>query len=177
MGFVTIGIFSFNFYAIEGSLLIMLSHGFVSSALFLCIGILYDKHHTRIIKYYSGLCQIMPLYTFFFIFFSIANLGFPGTSSFIGEFLILIGSFQSNTFITFFLSTGMVLSAAYSLWLSNRLLFGPLTIRFFLNFTDLNSREFFLLLPFFFCVIWLGVYPEIFLEPMHLTVANLLQKI
>jgi len=177
MGFVTIGIFSFNFYAIEGSLLIMLSHGFVSSALFLCIGILYDKHHTRIIKYYSGLCQIMPLYTFFFIFFSIANLCFPGTSSFIGEFLILIGSFQSNTFITFFLSTGMVLSAAYSLWLSNRLLFGPLTIRFFLNFTDLNSREFFLLLPFFFCVIWLGVYPEIFLEPMHLTVANLLQKI
>jgi len=177
MGFVTIGIFSFNFYAIEGSLLIMISHGFVSSALFLCIGILYDKHHTRIIKYYSGLCQVMPLYSFFFIFFSIANLGFPGTSSFAGELLILIGSFQNNTFVTFFLSTGMVLSAAYSLWLANRLLFGPLTVKYFLSYTDLNIRDIALLSPFLFCIVWLGIYPEIFLDTMHLTITNLLQKI
>lgn len=177
MGFVSIGIFSFNFYAIEGSLLIMLSHGFISSALFLCIGILYDKHHTRVIKYYSGLCQTMPIYSFFFLFFSIANLSFPGTSSFAGEFLILIGSFQNNTFIAFFLSLGMVLSAAYSLWLPNRLLFGPLRKKYFLNFTDVNFREVALLLPLFFSVIWLGLYPEVFLETMHLTITNLLQKI
>jgi len=177
MGFVTIGIFSFNFYAIEGSLLVMISHGFVSSALFLCIGILYDKHHTRIIKYYSGLCQVMPLYSFFFIFFSIANLGFPGTSSFAGELLILIGSFQNNTFVTFFLSTGMVLSAAYSLWLANRLLFGPLTVKYFLSYTDVNIREIALLSPFLSCIVWLGIYPEIFLDTMHLTITNLLQKI
>jgi proton-translocating NADH-quinone oxidoreductase chain M len=177
MGFVTIGIFTFNFYAIEGSLVVMLSHGFVSSALFLCIGVLYDRHHTRVIKYYSGLCQVMPIYSSLFIFFSIANLGFPGTSSFVGELLVLVGSFQSNTFITVFLSTGMVLGAAYSLWLSNRLLFGPLTANFFFNYTDINLREISLLLPFFFSIIWLGVYPEVFLDPMHVSVTNLLQKI
>jgi len=94
MGFVTIGIFTLNTQGIEGSIILMLSHGLVSSALFLCIGILYDRHHTRIIKYYSGLVQVMPLFTVFFMFFSFANIGFPGTSSFIGEFLVLIGSFQ-----------------------------------------------------------------------------------
>jgi NADH:ubiquinone oxidoreductase subunit 4 (subunit M) len=177
MAFVTIGIFTFNLYGIEGSLIIMLSHGFISSALFLCIGVLYDRHHSRLIKYYSGLTQVMPLYSFFFVFFSMANLGFPGTSSFAGEFLTLIGSFQSNTIVTFLASFGMVFGAAYSLWLCNRILFGPLFINYIYHYTDVNRRECAVLLPLLICTIWMGVYPETFLEPMHLSVANLLQKI
>jgi proton-translocating NADH-quinone oxidoreductase chain M len=177
MAFVTIGIFTFNLYGLEGSLLIMLSHGFISSALFLCIGILYDRHHTRLIKYYSGITQVMPLFSFFFVFFSMANLGFPGTSSFTGEFLTLIGSFQSNTIITFLASTGMVIGASYSLWLCNRILFGPLNINYIITYTDVNRRECAVLTPLLICVLWMGIYPEIFLEPMHLSIANLLQKI
>jgi len=177
MAFVTIGIFTFNLYGIEGSLLIMLSHGFISSALFLCIGVLYDRHHTRLIKYYSGLTQVMPIYSFFFVFFSMANLGFPGTSSFAGEFLTLVGSFQSNTFVTFFASTGMILGAGYSLWLCNRVLFGPLVVNYISQYTDITRRELAVLTPLLLCTVWMGVYPEIFLDPMHLTIANLLQKI
>ena len=177
MAFVTIGIFTFNLYGIEGSLLIMLSHGFISSALFLCIGVLYDRHHTRLIKYYTGLTQIMPIYSSFFVFFSMANLGFPGTSSFAGEFLTLIGSFQSNTIVTVLASTGMVLGAAYSLWLCNRVVFGSLALNYITQYSDINRREFAVLFPLFLCTIWMGVYPEIFLDPMHSTVANILNKV
>jgi proton-translocating NADH-quinone oxidoreductase chain M len=177
MAFVTIGIFTFNLYGIQGSLLIMLSHGFISSALFLCVGVLYDRHHTRLIKYYSGLTQVMPLYSFFFVFFSMANLGFPGTSSFSGEFLTLVGSFHSNTVVTFLASTGMILGAGYSLWLCNRVLFGPLTVNYITQYTDINSRELAVLSPLLLCTLWMGVYPEVFLEPMHLSISNLLQKI
>lgn len=115
MGFVTIGIFTLNTQGIEGSILLMLSHGLVSSALFLCIGFLYDRHKTRFIKYYSGLAQVMPLFSVFFCFFSFANLGFPGTSSFVGEILVLLGSFYVSTTLTFFSSLGMVFGAAYSI--------------------------------------------------------------
>lgn len=177
MAFVTIGIFTFNIYGIEGSMLIMLSHGFVSSALFLCIGVLYDRHHTRLIKYYSGLTQVMPIYSFFFVFFSIANLGFPGSSSFVGEFLTLVGSFQSNTLVTVLASTGMITGAGYSLWLCNRILFGSLSIYYITQYKDVNRREFAVLLPLLICTIWMGVYPELFLEPMHLSISNILQKI
>ena len=177
MAFVTIGIFTFNIWGVEGSMLIMLSHGFVSSALFLCIGILYDRHHTRLIKYYSGLAQVMPVYSFLFLFFSIANLGFPGSSSFVGEFLTLVGSFQSNTTVTFLASTGMITGAGYSLWLCNRILFGSVSGSYIVEFKDVNSREFAVLLPLLICTFWMGVYPELFLEPMHLSISNLLQKI
>ena len=176
MAFVTIGIFTYNVYGIEGSLLIMLSHGFISSALFLCVGVLYDRHHTRLIKYYSGLTQIMPIYSVFFVFFSMANLGFPGTSSFSGEFLTLIGSFQSNTLTTVLASTGMILGAVYSLWLCNRVVFGPLKTTYINFYTDMNRREFAVLIPLVLCTIWMGVYPEVFLDPMHVSVSNLLQK-
>lgn len=115
MGFVTIGIFSFNPQGIEGSILLMLSHGLVSSALFLCVGILYDRFKTRIIKYYSGLAQVMPIFTLFFLFFSFANTGFPGTSSFVGEILVLIGTLRINLTLTFFITLGVIFSAAYSI--------------------------------------------------------------
>jgi NADH:ubiquinone oxidoreductase subunit 4 (subunit M) len=115
MAFVTLGVFTPNLQALEGSILLMLSHGLVSSALFMCVGILYDRHKTRIIKYYSGLLQVMPLFITIFFIFTLANLSFPTTSGFIGEFLVLVGLFQTNKFITFLASSGMVLGAAYSI--------------------------------------------------------------
>lgn len=177
MAFVTIGIFSSNFYGIQGSLIIMISHGFVSSALFLCIGVLYDRHHTRLLKYYSGLSQVMPLFSSLFCFFSLANLGFPGLSSFIGEFLTLLGIFHKNIIIGCLAAFGMVLGTSYSLWLCNRLIFGPLNNLYIYEYNDINKREFCLLAPLILGSLLLGIYPEIFLEPLHLSIFNILQKI
>jgi proton-translocating NADH-quinone oxidoreductase chain M len=175
MGFVTIGIFSNNINGIEGSLIIMISHGFISSALFLCVGVLYDRHHTRLIKYYVGIAQVMPLYSFFFLFFSIANLGFPITSSFSGEFLTLVGAFEINTIVASLSSLGMILSAAYSLWLCNRVLFGKLIIKYIIHYLDINNKEIALFVPLVICTFWMGIYPEIFLDIMHISVANILE--
>jgi len=115
MAFVTLGLFTFNLQAIEGSILLMLSHGVVSSALFMCVGVLYDRHKTRIIKYYSGMIQVMPIFMTLFLIFTLANLSLPTTGGFIGEFLVLVGLFQSNKVITFLAATGMVFGAAYSI--------------------------------------------------------------
>jgi len=176
MGFVTLGLFSLNTQGVEGAILLMLSHGFVASALFLCIGILYDRTHTRLIRYYGGLVQTMPLFSFFFFVFTLGNLSLPGTSSFVGEFLILLGVFQTNTFIATLAATGMILGGAYSIWLYNRVVFGNLKPIYLNQFADLNRREFFILLPFVVCIFWMGVYPSIFLESFHLSVVNILQS-
>lgn len=176
MGFVTIGIFCINIQGLEGSLLIMLSHGFISSGLFLCIGILYERHHTRLIKYYTGLTQVMPLFSVCFLFFSLANLGFPGMSGFAGEFIALAGAFKSNTSVTFLASTGMILGAIYSLWLSNRVLFGQIHSEYFNQYKDINKREVLLLSPLVVCIIWMGVYPEAFLDLIHMNITNILTK-
>ena len=148
MNFVTLGLFSLNTQGIEGSILLMISHGLVSPALFLCIGILYDRHKTRLLRYYSGCGRTMPLFALFFVFFTMANISLPGTSSFIGEFLIFVGTYQSNTFIAFLAATGMVLGAAYALWLCNRVVYGVLKPHFISNFSDVTRREFFMLFPF-----------------------------
>nr|YP_010395102.1 NADH dehydrogenase subunit 4 [Grateloupia elliptica]UQJ72543.1 NADH dehydrogenase subunit 4 [Grateloupia elliptica]UYI31691.1 NADH dehydrogenase subunit 4 [Grateloupia elliptica] len=177
MGFVTIGIFSLNIQGIEGSILLMLSHGLVSSALFLCVGVLYDRYKTRIIKYYSGLVQVMPIFGIFFLFFSFANIGFPGTSSFIGEFLVLVGAFQISTTLTFFATTGVILSAAYSIWLFNRVNFGALKLQYFSCFQDISRREFWILCPLLLVVLWMGIYPVVFLNEMHFSVINLIQQL
>lgn len=174
MGFVTIGIFSLNLQGLEGSLLIMISHGFISSGLFLCIGFLYERHHTRLLKYYTGLTQVIPLFSLCFLFFSMANLGFPGTSSFVGEFLTLVGAFESNTTVAFLAAFSMILSAAYSLWLANRILFGTLHTDYISQYKDLTKRELATLIPLICCTLWLGLYPEIFLEVTHISVTNLL---
>nr|AYR06616.1 NADH dehydrogenase subunit 4 [Renouxia sp.] len=175
MGFVTIGIFTLNTQGIEGSIILMLSHGLVSSALFICVGILYDRYKTRIIKYYSGLTQVMPIFTLFFLFFSFSNIGFPGTSSFIGELLVLVGAFQSNIFITLITSISIILSAAYSIWLLNRISFGVLKSQYFVVFQDLSRREFWILFPLFFLVLLMGIIPNIFLDEIHFSVTNLLE--
>nr|YP_009990251.1 NADH dehydrogenase subunit 4 [Scapania ampliata]AHG58869.1 NADH dehydrogenase subunit 4 [Scapania nemorea]QNN01872.1 NADH dehydrogenase subunit 4 [Scapania ampliata] len=175
MNFVTIGMFSLNIQGIEGSILLMLSHGLVSSALFLCVGALYDRHKTRIVKYYGGLVSTMPIFSTIFLFFTLANMSLPGTSSFIGEFLILVGAFQRNSLVATLAALGMILGAAYSLWLYNRVVFGNFKPNFLLKFSDLNRREVLIFLPFIAGVIWMGVYPEVFLECMHTSVSNLVQ--
>ena len=174
MGFVTIGIFSLNLQGLEGSIILMLSHGLVSSALFLCVGILYDRHKTRIIKYYSGLIQVMPIFGIFFLFFSFANLGFPGTSSFVGEILILLGTFQTNKTLAFFTATGMILGAAYSIWLFNRINFGSIKLNYFCSFQDVSRREFWILLPLVILTLWMGIYPNVFLNEIHFSSSSLL---
>ena len=161
MGVVTIGIFSSVSQSILGSIFLMVSHGIVSSALFLCIGILYERYHTRIIKYYSGLLVTMPLFSSFFLLFTMANIGLPGTSSFIGEFLIIAGCLLVNSWASFFCASGMVLGAGYGLWLLNRLLFGNIK-KFSINeYQDINRIEFSYLFPFAFLTILLGLFPEI----------------
>nr|QIA59889.1 NADH dehydrogenase subunit 4 [Asterella wallichiana] len=175
MNFVTIGMFSLNIQGIEGSILLMLSHGLVSSALFLCVGALYDRHKTRIVKYYGGLVSTMPIFSTIFLFFTLANMSLPGTSSFIGEFLILVGAFQRNSLVATLAALGMILGAAYSLWLYNRVVFGNFKPNFILKFSDLNRREVLIFLPFIVGVLWMGVYPEVFLECMHTSVSNLVQ--
>lgn len=175
MNFVTIGMFSLNLQGIEGSILLMLSHGLVSSALFLCVGSLYDRHKTRLVRYYGGLVSTMPIFSVIFLFFTLANMSLPGTSSFIGEFLILVGVFQRNSLIATLAAIGMILGAAYSLWLYNRVVFGNFKPNYITKFSDLNRREVFIFIPFIIGVIWMGIYPEIFLDSMHTSVSNLIQ--
>lgn len=174
MNFVTLGMFSGNIQGIEGSIILMLSHGIVASALFLCIGVLYDRHHTRIIKYYSGVTQLMPIYAIIFLIFTMANISLPGTSSFVGEFLVLIGIYQANTTVAFLATTGIILGAAYSLWLYNRVAFGNLRIEYIHLFSDVNRREFYIFLPLILLTLYMGIYPEVFLSPLHTSVANLI---
>ena len=175
MSFVTIGIFSLNIQGLEGSIFLMISHGLVSSALFLCIGILYDRYQTRLVKYYGGLVQIMPLFSIYFLFFSFANIGFPGTSSFIGELLVLMGTFQFNIFLTLCISFSIILSACYSIWLLNRVSFGFLKLDYLKKFQDISRREFWILSPLVILILWMGILPNTFLEPMHMSIYKLLE--
>jgi len=176
MNFVTLGMFSLNIQGIEGSLLLMLSHGLVSSSLFLCIGALYDRHHTRLVRYYGGTVQIMPIFSLIFFFFTLGNFSFPGTSSFVGEFLVLIGAFQNNTLMTTLGAIGIILGAAYSILLYNRVVFGNHKEYFINTYSDLSRREVMMFVPFIIGVIWMGVYPEPFLQVMHVSVGQLLES-
>lgn len=167
MGFVTLGLYTFNIEGVEGSILLMISHGFVSSALFLLIGILYDQHHTRVLKYYSGLTMLMPIYSLFFLFFTFANISLPGTSSFVAEFLVLVSTYKLNTVTCFLGALGTILGAAYALWLYNRIAFGVVNVKYILPFKDVSYREFSTLFPFLVLVILMGIYPSCFIDTMH----------
>ena len=175
MNLVIIGIFSFNVIGIEGSILQSLSHGFVASALFLIIGVIYDRHRTRIVQYYGGVAVVMPIYTLIFLFFTLANISFPGTSSFIGEFLILTGSFKVNKTATFLGATGIIVGCAYSLWLFNRVSFGNLKTQYIYKFLDLNYREIIMFIPLIFSTLIVGVWPEIFSKSYHITINGLIE--
>jgi proton-translocating NADH-quinone oxidoreductase chain M len=177
MNVVMLGLFSFNVVGLEGAILQSLSHGFVSSGLFLIIGVIYDRHGTRMIKYYSGLVHTMPLFTLVFLIFTMANIGLPGTSSFVGEFLILAGTFKVSICSCFFGSTGMILGGGYALWLFNRISYGNLKIQYLIHFQDITFREFLTFLPLVIGTIFMGIYPELFLEITHASVCNLLSQI
>lgn len=181
MSIVNIGIFAFNSIGLEGALLQSVSHGFVASALFLIIGVVYDRFHSRIVKYYGGLATYMPLYAIVFLFFTMANIALPGTSSFVGEILILAGSFKANTTVTFLGATGMILGGAYALWLANRILYGNLKVdngRLHLNyFYDLTRREIYVFLPLILGTLWLGIYPKPLLDVFHISVQFLVYLI
>ena len=177
MNLVILGIYSFNSIGLEGAIFQSLSHGFVASALFLVIGIVYDRYHTRIVKYYSGLASVMPIYISIFLFFTMANISFPGTSSFIGEFLILTGSFKCNTSIAFLGATGIILGGAYSLWLLNRIAFGNIKVQYYERFSDLNKREFFCFVPLIIGTFFLGIFPNTALNSMHISVNHLIELI
>ena len=175
MGVVTLGLFSLNPQGIEGSLMLMLGHGLVSPGLFLCIGVLYDRYKTRLLHYYGGLVQTMPLFSTAFLIFTMANIGLPGTSNFVGEFLVLTGCYQTNPFIAFLGCLGMVLGGGYALWCLNRVVFGFTKPQYANTYSDLNRREFWMMLPLVAATLWMGVYPEVFLNEMHASVAHVLQ--
>jgi NADH-quinone oxidoreductase subunit M len=159
MGFVTMGIFAANVQGVQGGLFLMLSHGLVSGALFLCVGVVYDRMHTHEISVFGGLVNRMPMYALAFMVFTLANVGLPGTSGFVGEFLTLIGAFQVNTWVAFLATTGVILSVAYALWLYRRIIFGVLEKESLKHLLDLSRREMALLMPLAFLVILFGVYP------------------
>lgn len=176
MNYVTLGIASSTLSGIEGSLFMMLGHGFVSSALFLCVGLLYERYHTRILLYYGGLIFGMPLFCFFFFFFTLANVSLPGTSNFVGELLILLGTFSSTPISGFLAAAAVILSAVYAFWLYNRVVFGSVST-FLLAFSDISRREFLLLLVFSLFVLFAGVVPSFFLEAFHLPVSLVLDRL
>jgi len=172
MNYAMLGLFTNNVQGIEGCLYFMLGHGVVSSALFLCIGMLYDRYHTRNILYYGGLVHVMPIYSIFFLIFVLANIGLPGTVNFVGEFLVMVGVWKSNSIVIFFGSVGMILGAVYAIWLYNRLVFGNIRFYSLQYFIDVNRREFLVLLPLAFLVFFMGIYPMCFLEIMNMSVNN-----
>lgn len=177
MNLVILGIFSLNNIGLEGAILQSLSHGFVASALFLVISIVYDRYRTRIIQYYGGLAVTMPIYIIVFLFFTLANISFPGTSSFVGEFLILVGSFKVNTFITFLGAIGIIIGGAYSLWLFNRIVYGNLKTQYTQQFLDLSLRELLTFFPLVLGALVIGICPGIFLNSIHMSVNNLIEAI
>ncbi|WP_422013757.1 NADH-quinone oxidoreductase subunit M [Reyranella sp.] len=174
MGFVTIGAFVMNMQGVQGSIFQMLSHGIVSAALFLCVGVVYDRMHTREIAAYGGLVHRMPRYAFTFLFFTLASVGLPGLSGFVGEFLVLLGAFKANTWVAFLAATSLILGAAYALWLYRKIVFGELTKDSLKGILDMNGREIAIFLPLVLLTIWMGVYPNSFLDPMAPAVDKLI---
>ncbi|TPG12679.1 NADH-quinone oxidoreductase subunit M [Sphingomonas oligophenolica] len=177
MAIVTIGLFAFNRQGIEGAMLVMLSHGLVSGALFLCVGVIYDRLHTREISRYGGLAINMPRYALFFLLFTMASIGLPGTSGFVGEFLSLMGTYQLSTGIALLCTTGIILGAAYMLYLYRRVVFGEIKSDDVAAMPDVSTRELWLLAPIAAVVLWMGVYPESFIAPMRKDVGVLLARI
>jgi proton-translocating NADH-quinone oxidoreductase chain M len=173
MNVVTLGLFSFNTIGLEGSILQSISHGFVAGGMFLFIGVLYSRYHSRLLYYYGGLVHMMPIYSALFLVFTMANIALPGTSSFVGEFLLLCGIYKTNVLSCVIGCTGVVLCGAYSLWLYNRVIFGNLKITYTIQFKDINFREFSVLLPLLFFVIFMGIYPSFFSNVLHLSTSNL----
>lgn len=177
MAIVTAGLFAFNQQGLEGAVIIMLSHGVVSAALFFCVGVIYDRLHTREISRYGGLVVNMPVYAVFFMLFTMASIGLPGTSGFVGEFLSLLGIYEASSLVGFVCTTGIILGAAYMLYLYRRVVFGELTNDDVKAMTDLNAREWAIMVPLAAVALWMGIYPESFLAPIRDDVAFVVERL
>jgi NADH-quinone oxidoreductase subunit M len=177
MGFVTIGTFTLTVQGIEGAIYQMLSHGIVSAALFLIVGVVYDRIHSREITQYGGLVHKMPAYSLIFMVFMLASVGLPGTGGFVGELLILVGAFKVNSILAALAATGVILSAVYMLYLYRRIIFGKLTKDHLLKIKDLNTREKMVFAPLIILIFWMGIYPSSFLEILHVSVNNLIDRV
>lgn len=177
MGFVILGFFIFNAMGIEGALVQMISHGFVSGAMFLCIGVMYDRMHSRQIADYGGVVNTMPKFAAFFMLFSMANAGLPATSGFVGEFMVIMGAVKFNFWVAFAAASTMIVGAAYTLWMYKRVVFGAVANSHVAELTDIGAREFLILAVLALCVIGMGVYPLPITEVMHVSVNNLLQHV
>jgi NADH-quinone oxidoreductase subunit M len=177
MGFVTMGLFALTAQGVAGGIFQMISHGIVSAALFLCVGVIYDRMHTREIAAYGGLVNRMPLYAFAFMVFTLANIGLPGTSGFIGEFLTMLGTFRVNTWVATLAAIGTILSAAYALWLYRKVIFGKLEKPSLFNIRDLGWREMVILAPLVILTIVLGIYPKPVLDMSATSVTQLIDNV
>ncbi len=177
MGFVTLGFFIFNQIGVEGALVQMISHGFVSAAMFLCVGVMYDRVHSRQIADYGGVVHAMPKFGGFMVLFAMANAGLPATSGFVGEFMVILGAVKYNFWIGLLAATTLILGAAYTLWMVKRVMFGPTGNRHVAEMSDINGREFLFLATLAICVLAMGVYPFPFTEVMHASVDNLLRHV
>ena len=168
MNLIMLGLFSLNIQGVAGSIVQMISHGIVASALFLCVGIIYDRHHTRLLKYYSGLVQTMPIFITLFLIFTFANAALPGTCNFVGEVMLFTGIFQDNAFVTLLASLGIILSGTYSLWLFNRIAYGNINMTCIKGFIEMNKREFMVFAPLVFLTILLGIYPAPIIDKLSI---------
>jgi NADH-quinone oxidoreductase subunit M len=177
MGFVTLGFFIFNEIGVQGGIVQMVSHGFVSGAMFLCIGVLYDRMHSREIADYGGVVNRMPKFAAFSVLFAMANCGLPATSGFVGEFMVILGAVQFNFWTGLLAATALILGAAYSLWMVKRVVFGKIGNKHVAELTDLNGREFFMLGVLAILTIYMGLYPAPFTDAMQVSVADLLQHV
>ncbi|BDZ74671.1 hypothetical protein GCM10025856_23900 [Methylophaga marina] len=189
MGFVTLGLFIvfrifFNsstgsgaVLAVEGAMVQMISHGFISAAMFLSVGVLYDRMHTREISAYGGVINTMPTFTAFAVFFAMANAGLPGTSGFVGEFMVILAAFQANFWFAFLAATTLILGAAYTLWMVKRVFFGEVMNQQVAQLEDINTREFMLLASLAVIILLLGLWPDPLLDVMHASVENLLTQV
>lgn len=177
MGFVTLGFFMFNDMSVQGAIVQMISHGFISGAMFLCIGVLYDRVHSRNIADYGGVVNTMPKFAALFVLFSMANCGLPATSGFVGEFMVILGAVKYNFWIGMLASTALIFGAAYSLWMVKRVVFGAVTHEHVAHLTDLNKREFFMLGMLAIAVIAMGLYPAPFTDAMQVSVTDLLKHV
>jgi NADH-quinone oxidoreductase subunit M len=177
MGFVTLGFFIFNAYGVEGALVQSISHGFVSAALFFCVGVLYDRMHTRMIADYGGVVNSMPRFAALMMLFAMANSGLPATSGFVGEFMVIMGAMKANFWLAFVAATTLVFGAAYTLWMYKRVIFGPVANGHVAALKDLNAREILVLGSLAIAVLFMGVYPLPFTEVMHASVNELLRHV
>jgi NADH-quinone oxidoreductase subunit M len=177
MGFVTLGFFIFNSLGVEGALVQMISHGFISAAMFLCVGVMYDRMHSRQIADYGGVVNTMPKFAALFVFFSMANAGLPATSGFVGEFMVILGAVKFNFWVGFAAATTLILGAAYTLWMVKRVVFGEVANSHVAELTDVNNREFLFLALLALCVLAMGVYPYPFTDVRHVSVDNLLKHV